>query len=79
MLADPEDLAIAQGVIGLAQVFKRTVIAEGVETAAHGTRLMEMGCYLAQGYGIARPMPAGELPGWIENYCAPSAWTQSRT
>ena len=79
MLADPEDLAIAQGVIGLAQAFKRTVIAEGVETAAHGSRLMEMGCYLAQGYGIARPMPASEFPGWIENYCAPSIWTQARS
>lgn len=79
MLADPEDLAIAQGVIGLAQAFQRTVIAEGVETDAHGTRLLEMGCYLAQGYGIARPMPACELPGWIENYKAPSVWTQART
>ena len=79
MLADPEDLAIAQGVIGLAQAFQRTVIAEGVETDAHGTRLLEMGCHLAQGYGIARPMPASELPGWIENYKAPSVWTLART
>ena len=78
MLADPEDLAIAQGVIGLAQAFQRTVIAEGVETAEHGTRLLEMGCHLAQGYGIARPMPASELPGWIANYRAPSVWTQAR-
>jgi EAL domain-containing protein (putative c-di-GMP-specific phosphodiesterase class I) len=58
MLADPDDLAIVQGVIGLAQAFHREVIAEGVETIAHGARLLELGCELAQGYGIARPMPA---------------------
>ena len=79
LLVDPEDLAIAQGIIGLAQAFQRTVIAEGVETAEHGSRLLKMGCHLAQGYGIARPMPASELPGWIENYTAPSVWTQTRT
>jgi predicted signal transduction protein with EAL and GGDEF domain len=37
MLDDPDDLAILQGVIGLANAFKREVIAEGVETVAHGT------------------------------------------
>ena len=77
MLVDPEDMAIAQGVIGLAQAFQRTVIAEGAETAEHGTRLLEMGCHLAQGYGIARPMPASELPGWIEDFRAPLAWTEA--
>jgi EAL domain-containing protein (putative c-di-GMP-specific phosphodiesterase class I) len=51
-----------KGVIGLADAFKREVIAEGVETVAHGTLLLQLGCELAQGYGIARPMPA-KLPG----------------
>ena len=77
MLVDPEDMAIAQGVIGLAQAFQRTVVAEGAETTEHGTRLLEMGCHLAQGYGIARPMPASELPGWIKNFRAPQAWNQA--
>jgi EAL domain-containing protein (putative c-di-GMP-specific phosphodiesterase class I) len=56
MLEDPDDLAILQGVIDLSAAFKREVIAEGVETAAHGTALLELGCDHAQGYGIARPM-----------------------
>ena len=77
MLVDPEDMAIAQGVIGLAQAFQRTVVAEGAETTEHVTRLLEMGCHLAQGYGIARPMPASELPGWIKNFRAPQAWNQA--
>lgn len=68
MLVDPDDLAILQGVIGLAQAFKKLVIAEGVESAEHRTRLLELGCELAQGYDIARPMPAHLLPGWIDNW-----------
>ena len=62
MLDDPDDLAILEGVIGLAAAFKRQVIAEGVESVAHGTALLRLGCELAQGYGIARPMPAEQLP-----------------
>ena len=65
MLDDREDMAIVQGVIGLAQAFGRRVIAEGVETVAHGQCLQDLGCVLLQGYGIARPMPADQLPGWI--------------
>ena len=64
MLDDPDDLAILQGVLGLAGAFRREVIAEGVETMEHGTLLLHLGCEQAQGYGIARPMPAGDLPGW---------------
>jgi len=56
MLDDPDDLAILEGVIGLAAAFRRQVIAEGVETIEHGEVLLQLGCDLAQGYGIARPM-----------------------
>jgi EAL domain-containing protein (putative c-di-GMP-specific phosphodiesterase class I) len=68
MLDDPEDLAIIAAVLGLAAAFGRQVIAEGVETIAHGDRLLAMGCELAQGYGIARPMPAAALPDWATNW-----------
>jgi diguanylate cyclase (GGDEF)-like protein len=74
MLADPDDLAILQGVIGLAQAFHRQVIAEGVETRAHGARLLELGCELAQGYGIARPMPAVSMPQWVGNWHTQAVW-----
>lgn len=65
MLDDRGDLAIVEGVMGLARAFRREVIAEGVETVAHGDLLLSLGRELAQGYGIARPMPAAELPGWV--------------
>ena len=69
-----DDLAIVDGVIGLAKSFKREVIAEGVETIEHGCALLGLGCELAQGYGIARPMPAGELPQWLKDYTPNQEW-----
>ncbi|GAB2524472.1 EAL domain-containing protein [Simplicispira piscis] len=75
MQTDPDDLAIVQGVIGLAHAFHREVIAEGVETIAHGTLLLPLGCERAQGYGIARPMPASELPHWVQHWKPDHAWT----
>jgi len=68
MLTDADDLAIVKGVIGLAQAFKRNVIAEGVETLTHGELLLSLGCNLAQGYGIARPMPAALVPEWVVHW-----------
>ena len=76
MLADADDLAILKGVIGLANAFKREVIAEGVETVAHGVMLMELGCDLAQGYGIARPMPGDRIPDWAAAWQSYPEWCQ---
>ncbi|MBF0257027.1 MAG: EAL domain-containing protein [Gammaproteobacteria bacterium] len=74
MLVDPEDLAILDGVIGLAGAFRRQVIAEGVESLEHGVMLLRMGCALAQGYAIARPMPAEQIPDWINHWQPPTTW-----
>jgi len=74
MLEDDDDLAIVQGVIGLAESFRRQVIAEGVESIAHGIALLQMGCRHGQGYGIAKPMPASELAAWIKEWKAPAEW-----
>ena len=68
MMVDAGDKAIISGIIGLAAAFDRTVIAEGVETIAHARSLLDLGCSLAQGYGIARPMPAEALPEWIDGW-----------
>jgi diguanylate cyclase (GGDEF)-like protein/PAS domain S-box-containing protein len=75
MLDDPDDLSILGGVLSLATAFRRQVIAEGVETVEHGTLLLQLGCELAQGYGIARPMPAAEFPGWALSWHPDPAWS----
>jgi len=68
MLVDADDMAILQGVISLAHAFGRLVIAEGVETLEHSASLLQLGCELAQGFGIARPMPAQQMPDWIASW-----------
>jgi len=75
MLTDLDDLAIVEGVVGLAKSFKRDVIAEGVETIDHGSALLQLGCELAQGYGIARPMPAENFPQWAETWLPDKGWS----
>lgn len=74
MIEDEEDYAIIDTVIGLARAFNLDVIAEGVETTEQGLMLIEMGCNHAQGYGIAKPMPANDLPRWLTDYVPNQAW-----
>lgn len=74
MLDDPEDLAILEGVLGLAAAFRREAIAEGVETVEHGDVLLQLGCEQAQGYGIARPMPAENFIEWASHWQPETSW-----
>ena len=64
MLSSPDDRGIVAAVVHMAKAFNRHVVAEGVETPAHGQALQELGCDVAQGYAIARPMPAADVPAW---------------
>ena len=64
MLEDKGDMAIVQGIIALARAFDRRTVAEGIETKDHYEILLDMGCELGQGYFIARPIPASEMPKW---------------
>ncbi|MBM96197.1 MAG: diguanylate cyclase [Oceanospirillaceae bacterium] len=77
MLDDPDDLAILDGVLGLARSFRKQVIAEGVETLEHGEMLLMMGCELGQGYAIAHPMPADDMGDWLERWQPDPRWQQS--
>lgn len=70
MRADRANLSIAKAVMGLAAGFHRPMIAEGLKTAAHGG-----GCQWTQGCGIARPMPADDLPGWVARWRPAPCWT----
>lgn len=76
MSHDTDDLAIVKGVVGLAHAFGRQVIAEGIELLQDGESLLRLGCQLGQGYFIARPMPAQDMPGWVRNWKTPERWTK---
>ncbi|MGW6425398.1 putative bifunctional diguanylate cyclase/phosphodiesterase [Nocardia sp. NPDC055053] len=56
-----DDLAIVKSIIGLAGSFGLGVVGEGVETPMAARTLVGLGCYRAQGFLIARPMPAEEV------------------
>ena len=68
ILDDADDLAVVQAVIGLAATFNRRLVAEGMETSEHAVLLLRLGCECAQGHGIARPMPAAEIPAWAAGF-----------
>ncbi|RCN55977.1 putative bifunctional diguanylate cyclase/phosphodiesterase [Acidiferrobacter thiooxydans] len=70
---DPQHRAIVEGVIHMAHQLGRPVLAEGVETMAQWEWLKAQGCDLAQGYAIARPMPAEAVPDWL------ATWLQDRS
>ncbi|WP_051937818.1 EAL domain-containing protein [Ferriphaselus sp. R-1] len=76
MTHDMESFAIVESVIGLAAAFKRQLVAEGVETAEQGKMLLQLGCNVAQGFGIAEPMPAGQIAEWIERWRPDPLWRQ---
>lgn len=74
MLEDSGDLTIIEGVVSMASIFNLDVIAEGVESMEQGVLLMRLGCGLAQGHGIGRPMPAAEVPAWLNDFTPDPAW-----
>ncbi len=79
MMNDAGDLAIVQGVIGLARSFGYRIIAEGVETADQGQMLLQLGCHMAQGYHFARPMPVEDFIPWVKNWQAPALANRPHT
>lgn len=68
LLQGGDDATLISAIVGLARAFRRHVLAEGVETPEQAARLLELGCERAQGFGIARPMPASEVLGWANAY-----------
>lgn len=74
MLDDASDLGIIQGVIGLAKAFDHQVVAEGVESIEHILKLLELGCDTMQGFAIAHPMPAAQVPVWLQGFTADPRW-----
>lgn len=65
-LSDSNDDAIIKAVISLASALNLGTIAEGVETADSASRLVELGCGLAQGYHFARPAPAHTIDALLD-------------
>lgn len=67
-LTDDEDTTIVRSTIHLAHQMGLQVVAEGVETEAAWRQLRSMGCERAQGFLVAKPLPAREVPAWLATW-----------
>ncbi len=73
LLADRGDHQIVRSVIDLSHNFELRAVAEGVEEAATLEELKRMGCDMAQGFLMARPMPEREFRAWWLEHGGPHA------
>ena len=75
---DPRAAAIVRHTVALAHELGLSLVAEGVEDEATGAVLAALGCDVAQGYAIARPMPVEDFLGWLAARSVPrpraAAW-----
>lgn len=71
-IKDVEDsrdaLDLVHRVIDIAQVLKKEVVAEGVETGEQFSLLKKIGCQFIQGYFVAPPMPASEFLNFVAEH-----------
>jgi diguanylate cyclase (GGDEF)-like protein len=67
-LTDDEDKTIVRSTIHLAHQMGLQVVAEGVETEDAWRELRSMGCERAQGFLVAKPLPAREVPAWLATW-----------
>jgi EAL domain-containing protein (putative c-di-GMP-specific phosphodiesterase class I) len=65
MHACKDDAVIVRSTVDLGRNLGLEVVAEGVETAEAWAELAALGCELAQGYYLSRPMPADDVVAWI--------------
>jgi EAL domain-containing protein (putative c-di-GMP-specific phosphodiesterase class I) len=63
---NPASRDILESSVELAKKLNMTVVAEGVETQEDWDLVAALGCDLAQGYFIAKPMPGNEIPTWLK-------------
>lgn len=69
---DPQARAILESSVSLAKRLGLDAVAEGVETQEDWDLVAAIGCDMAQGYFIAKPMPGEEIPDWIGQWSASS-------
>ncbi|WP_104523582.1 putative bifunctional diguanylate cyclase/phosphodiesterase [Blastococcus atacamensis] len=63
---EPRAAAIVQSTVALAHALGLSLVAEGVETLATSATLARLGCDVAQGYAVARPMPVDDFLDWLD-------------
>ena len=72
MLNDASDLAIVASMVRLAQGLRLDVIAEGVESAEHASRLARLQCFSQQGRHWSEPVDASEISAKLRRPLPPA-------
>ena len=75
---DPADEAIIDSIVRLSTAFGLELVAEGVEEPQHVQRLIELGCWRGQGFGLALPAPLRTSPRFSStgaSNCPSSTWS----
>lgn len=76
MLNESNDLLIVKSTIELAHTLGLKVVAEGVESEAILKTLRNLGCDIAQGYLISRPIQLDKMTQWLERHFSETALTR---
>jgi EAL domain-containing protein (putative c-di-GMP-specific phosphodiesterase class I) len=76
MVDNPDDATIVRTTIGLGHNLRLEVVAEGVESSDALVMLREMGCDLAQGYWLSRPLPGPQALEWLRRHARTSSTSE---
>jgi diguanylate cyclase (GGDEF)-like protein len=68
MTKSAEDANIVRSAIQLGHSLNLTVVAEGIECSEHLRQLEDFGCDVAQGFHLGRPVPAEDIPRWLQTF-----------
>jgi EAL domain-containing protein (putative c-di-GMP-specific phosphodiesterase class I) len=65
-----QNQALISALVGIGHALSIDIVVEGIEEAGEAEILRMLGCRHAQGYFFARPMPADDIPRWLEEHAA---------
>ena len=74
MDVDPDNELIVRSIVELGHNLDLTIVAEGVETEDVLTALATVGCDVAQGYHLSRPLPVAAMDAWLDAHAAVPSW-----
>jgi len=74
---DAHSWELASAIVSMGRALRLTVIAEGVEEPFQLERLRKLRCARAQGYYLARPLPAEELDALFAEHGASLVWARA--
>ena len=71
--------AIVAAIVQLAHASALEVVVEGIEDERTMLAIAGMGCEIAQGYHVCKPLPAADVPAWVRQWQPPAQARQAET